>query len=179
MQSKASLHETRSQLLSLGFLSRFWLQVNKTDNCWLWTGYPTTDGYGQIRPPNTKGTITIRAHRASWIIHNGPIPDGLWVLHDCPGGDNSLCVRPDHLWLGTHEDNMRDKAEKGRTGTAKLTPALVTEIRNLHQSSDITQECLGKRFNVNRKTVADILNGRNWKHVPPTKPLVLTQPELL
>lgn len=178
MQSKANLYENQSQLLSLGFLSRFWLQVNKTNGCWLWTGCPTTDGYGQIRPPNTKGVI--RAHRASWIIHNGPIPNGLWVLHDCPGGDNCLCVRPDHLWLGTHEDNMRDKAEKGRTGSAKLTPALVIELRNLHRSSEFTHKCLATRFNVSRKTVANILNGRNWKHVHPSpKQGVLRQGQLL
>lgn len=176
MQNNTRPQESLEQILSLDFLSRFWLKVNKTDICWLWTGAHNEHGYGLI---NSKMRILVKAHRASWIIHNGPIPDGLWVLHDCPGGDNPSCVRPDHLWIGNQIDNMNDMAEKGRSGRAKLNPQLVTEIRNLYLTTDIGHNALARQFNVDKKTVFNILHGLIWKHVPSTKPPVLTQPELL
>ena len=85
---------------------RFWSKVNKTEGCWLWTGGKNY-GYGQF----WDGRKPQQAHRISWGIHCGPIPDGLWVLHRC---DVPSCVNPAHLFLGTHTDNMRDAATKGR-----------------------------------------------------------------
>lgn len=87
---------------------RFWRSVNKTATCWVWTRSVNTWGYGQIR--NEKGTYTT-AHRISWRLHRGEIPEGQAVLHTC---DNTRCVRPDHLFLGSQADNMRDKVGKGR-----------------------------------------------------------------
>lgn len=89
---------------------RFWEKVHKTESCWLWTasvkdGFP----YGQIGHPGTR--TPRRAHRVSWELHNGPIPAGLFVLHKC---DNPRCVRPDHLFLGTQSDNLKDAYSKGR-----------------------------------------------------------------
>ncbi len=86
---------------------RFWSRVEKTDGCWLWRGHCDRLGYGQfwLGPGHTS------AHRAAWILTNGFIPDGLNVLHTC---DNCRCVRPGHLFLGTHLDNMRDMVTKGR-----------------------------------------------------------------
>lgn len=98
---------------------RFWSKVDKNGpiashapglgQCWIWTG-STSEGYGQINVGGGDGRHDW-AHRVSWEIHHGPIPDGLWVLHRC---DNPSCVRPDHLFLGTVADNNRDMIAKGR-----------------------------------------------------------------
>jgi len=92
------------------FVKRFWSKVNKTPTCWLWTAAPSQDGYGQFYK-DARNTNT-RAHRTSWELANGPIPFGLSVLHHC---DTPLCVRPDHLYIGTAADNRRDAVERGRT----------------------------------------------------------------
>jgi hypothetical protein len=83
--------------------ARFWPKVRKDRGCWVWTGATTTTGYGRLSGQP--------AHRLSWEIHHGPIPAGLFVCHRC---DNPGCVRPDHLFLGTHEANMADMVAKGR-----------------------------------------------------------------
>lgn len=85
---------------------RFWAKVQKGQDCWLWSG-STNGRYGRI-VVDGKNTP---AHRVSWTLHNGPVPDDRSVCHHC---DNPLCVRPDHLFLGTQSDNMRDCAAKGR-----------------------------------------------------------------
>lgn len=92
---------------------RFWEKVQKTDSCWPWTGFLNHFGYGNISSGGRYGR-PIRAHRVSWELHNGPIPDGLFVLHNCPSGDNPACVNPAHLWLGTKLQNSRDMMAKGR-----------------------------------------------------------------
>lgn len=108
---------------------RFWLYVEKTDNCWTWTGATNKDGYGQINSRNA--TRRILAHRLSWMIHFGGIPSGLFVCHAC---DNPPCVRPDHLFVGTAMDNMRDMIKKGRAkGPEKLTPKDVAEFQRLRR----------------------------------------------
>ena len=86
---------------------RFWAKVEKTDWCWIWTGARSQFGYGNL---TTNGKQE-NAHRVSWEIHFGPIPDGMRVLHAC---DNPPCVRPFHLFLGTQKDNNRDRETKGR-----------------------------------------------------------------
>jgi hypothetical protein len=87
---------------------RFWSHVNWTDYCWTWMGAADRDGYGRFHVPRGE---TDTAHRVAWRLTFGPIPDGLQVLHKC---DNPPCVRPDHLYVGTNEDNVRDKVERGR-----------------------------------------------------------------
>lgn len=94
---------------------RFWAKVNKTDGCWLWTGCIWPGGYGRFSVGRRK---RYRAHRIAWVLTHGSIPDELDALHKC---DTPLCVRPDHLFLGTHDDNMKDCASKGRTRCAKKT----------------------------------------------------------
>lgn len=88
---------------------RFWKYVEKSETCWLWTG-AMIKGYGVLHMRGTR----IYAHRFSWQLHVGSIPGKLFVLHDCPGGDNPSCVNPTHLWLGTHRDNMCDMIQKNR-----------------------------------------------------------------
>jgi len=103
---------------------RFWPKVDKNGSapehcpelgpCWVWTGAHVPWGYGQI---GLTGRKNGRAHVVSWEMHNGPIPDGLWVLHKC---DNPPCVRPDHLFLGTVQDNTADMIAKGRHNLSGL-----------------------------------------------------------
>lgn len=85
---------------------RFWSKVNKTDDCWLWTGAKTDKGYGRF----WKDGKRLAAHRVSYEIASGPIEEGLLICHRC---DNVLCVRPDHLLKGTHQDNFDNMVKKG------------------------------------------------------------------
>ena len=88
-------------------LAIFWAKVKKGSACWEWTAGRMTSGYGLVQ--TTAGRLG--AHRASWEIHRGPIPDGLMVLHSC---DNKLCVNPAHLSLGTHRQNTIEAMERRR-----------------------------------------------------------------
>jgi hypothetical protein len=86
---------------------RFWSNVEKTDDCWIWKGYEKSCGYGGMRAYGKNWF----AHRLSYTLNIGEIPEGMYVCHKC---DNPICVRPDHLFLGTHKDNMADCKAKGR-----------------------------------------------------------------
>lgn len=131
--------------------------------CWLWTGHAKETGYGVIcwnlRP--------IRAHRLSWILFRGEIPKNLHVLHKC---DTPSCVNPDHLFLGTHSDNMQDCLSKNRTargiksGRAKLSESDVKEIRLL-QEGGMSYRVIARQFSVDQRTIYDAVNGRNWKYL--------------
>ncbi len=144
--------------------TRFWDKVRKTRGCWLWTG-STGEGYGQL---NVEGKLET-AHRISWEMHYGPIPDGMWVLHKC---DNRPCVNPSHLFLGTPQDNMDDKMAKGRannakgenTGNAKLTEKAVRSIRKDLARGE-SQSSVARRYGVYSTTIWLIAHGRTWTHV--------------
>jgi len=86
-------------------------RVHVSSGCWEWTGVRSGSGYGRIQTRGRSKGAFVRAHRLSWEMHCGPIPDGFMVLHSC---DNRGCVNPDHLFLGTQSDNMRDMSAKGR-----------------------------------------------------------------
>lgn len=90
---------------------RFFQKVNKTESCWLWTGAVTSKGYGSMGIAG-KNTST---HRLSYMWFKGAIPEGMYVCHSC---DTPACVNPDHLWLGTNSDNMKDMVTKDRNGGA-------------------------------------------------------------
>lgn len=147
------------------FEERFWDNVNKTFNCWEWMT-STTYGYGQTF---YKGKNS-RAHRVSWELTYGEIPDGLCVLHKC---DNPRCVNPDHLFLGTQKDNIHDMMRKGRkpipvylrgedSHLSKLTWDKVDTIRRLNKSQGIKAPTIAKMFNVTKQTIYYILKGHTW-----------------
>jgi hypothetical protein len=96
---------------------RFWERVKKGAGCWLWTGYRMPNGYGRMGAGGwSKNGGSLLAHRVSYELHKGSIPDGICVMHSC---DNPRCVNPAHLSLGSQADNMADKARKGRARRKK------------------------------------------------------------
>jgi hypothetical protein len=158
-----------SQGLSPTFPKRFWTKVQKMDGCWLWTSSALQDGYGAIKTGvNNK---IIRSNRAAWIITNGPIPNGLWILHNCPNGDNRACCNPDHLWIGTQQQNIEDAVKKGThphgesSGVSVLTVDQVREIRQAYICGVYGLKRLGKLYRVDPKTIQKIIRRDNWKSV--------------
>lgn len=130
--------------------------------CLLWTGSTNQWGYGRT---HIKGLPERGAHRIAYSIKNGPIPGGTLVLHRC---DVPACVNPDHLFLGSAMDNMRDMVRKGRNAdtrgekspTAKLTWSAVAEIRTA--AGHTTISALARRFGVCRRTIRFALRGDTW-----------------
>ena len=127
------------------------------------------DGYGVFSSKWTGERINTLAHRKSWELYRGPIPDGLFVCHKC---DNRMCVNPDHLFLGTNQDNMDDMYRKGRghkakgedTGRAKLTDENVRQIRAMLDSG-IGSRKIAPMYGVTWGLIQHIKKGRTWRHV--------------
>lgn len=148
---------------------RFWSKVDKrgSDDCWLWTASVVSGKQPYGRMQWTDGLEL--AHRIAWsLANNQPLPDED-VLHTC---DNPRCCNPQHLFLGTHDDNMYDMVTKGRAsrkygmanGRAVLTTEEVQEIKEAYASKEFTQMDLAAVFNVSQGTISDIVLGKNRVH---------------
>jgi hypothetical protein len=156
-------------------IDKFWSRVTRSDGCWLWTAAKTSDHYGQMQ---FNGKVQY-AHRISFALTYGEIKHGLFVCHRC---DNPTCVRPDHLFLGTHSDNMVDMHIKARapkvvfwnkpdkvfslpntpSARSKLTSLQVEEIRARYRTGMITQKELGKEYGVGQAQISRIIRGEEW-----------------
>ena len=148
---------------------------NEVSGCWEWQGSKRS-GYGRMivgsRKDGTRRSES--AHRISYIVHRGEIPDGMEVCHRC---DNRCCVNPDHLFIGTHQENMEDRESKGRNkpqsgeknGRAKLSEADVLRIREKRESG-VSFQKLANEYGVHKKTIMDAVSGKNWSIVSIPEP---------
>lgn len=145
---------------------RFWAKVERGPGCWEWLCGTNAYGYGRVR---FNGRAQL-AHRVAWQIENGPISNGAHVCHSC---DNPLCVRPDHLWLGTAQDNMADMKAKGRQRrgegkpNAVLTADLVRQIRqeHVHRCKKHGSLAIAKRLGLKHTAVYRAAMGITWRHI--------------
>lgn len=151
-------------------LERFEAKYTPEPNsgCWIWTGASIAGGYGSFIFGGGK-TRSMPAHRAAWRMFCGEIPEGLEVCHSC---DMPCCVNPDHLWLGTHSENMADCVRKGRfvyvtpargssAANAKLTEGQVREIK----TRQLTRNEYADKFDIAPEYVNNIQSGRVWPHI--------------
>ena len=139
----------------------------REDGCWIWTGNTDKDGYGRFIWDGQQ----IRAHRASYEIHKGPIAKGKWVLHTC---DVTACCNPDHLIEGVAADNTADMIAKGRKAvlrgqvrsSSRLTESDVREIRKALAEGLYSQEIIGMTYGVSTSAINRINVGKMWDWLP-------------
>ena len=141
---------------------KFWAHVNKDGpehptlgKCWVWTGGKTSN-YGNCKYIKGGGGY---AHRSSWVIHFGAVPEGMMVLHQC---DNRLCVNPDHLSVGTHKQNMKEMAERGR-GSNQYSKLSVDDVAYVRETCLPSLTEAANRLDVPVYVLCDLLAGRTYK----------------
>ena len=147
---------------------RFWTKVDVrgSNDCWEWTAYKNNCGYGTLQ---IDGRSRLATHVLFYIMKGDWPSKGRTCNHHC---DNTGCLNPKHLYLGTQKSNIRDRESRGRgnqskgekNGRAKLTEEQVRRIKSL-LCIGITRTVLGRQFGVSRKSIYDIENGKNWAHV--------------
>lgn len=145
---------------------RFWDKVLIGDGCWIWAAARTKTGYGTVGVGNGK---TSQAHRVSWELCVGPIPDGMQVLHKC---DNPPCVNPDHLFIGTNDDNMKDRKAKGRydlrgekNPLSVLTEDAVRDIRENYRPRKTPLKYFAEKYGVRLSAVHMAFKRKTWAHL--------------
>ena len=152
-------------------LATFWDYVDKSDGCWTWNRSRYQSGYGAVCVGDGPGRMD-STHRVAWRLAKGPIPRGMHVLHRC---DNRICVRPDHLFLGTNDDNIADMRAKGRNvdppthrgashHNAKLDPEKVRAIRLMRARGAILRD-ISAAYGVSIPVVHSVVNRRTWGDV--------------
>lgn len=146
---------------------RFWSKVEQRDGaCWPWLSWRNARGYGKFMLNGRSQT----AHRVAYELTHGPIPIGLCVMHSC---DNPPCCNPQHLRLGTHAENMRDRDQKGRIGyrprgtknpRARLTDPEVLTIRARHANGESVR-ALSRTLGFGRNTIRNVVHRLTWTHI--------------
>jgi hypothetical protein len=152
-----------TEIPRLTIKERFIAKVRKTEGCWIWIACRNPKGYGLFGT----GPQSRLAHRVSYSLFVGPIPDGLLILHKC---DNPRCVNPEHLYVGTHNDNSRDMMERGRGSFvggeenphAKLAKEEVSQIRNAYKRGGISYQKLSNIFGIWPGHLWRIVNNKAW-----------------
>lgn len=161
--------ECRRTFITTPLEERFWQRVEKTAICWLWKGGCSQHGYGIFsttkRADNPRKYHQTVAHRMAWELTYGPIPPGQEVCHNCPGGDNPRCVNPDHLFLGTQADNMRDAVRKGRhySHPRKLSDAQA--VFALMMRGRLSQKCLARALGVTATAIQQLHERKTYKDI--------------
>ena len=143
---------------------RFWSKVliNDLSSCWEWQASKTKTGYGYFGISRSNKTSILLAHRVSFAIHNGEIPDGMYVCHHC---DNPSCCNPSHLFSGTQKQNLQDAARKGRMNRL-LSNESIEIVKSLRKDGMILRE-IAERFGVSISVIYDVVGPKPNQTIAP------------